>query len=165
MSNFSNLVAHGGSKCSNEEWDEYCKMGVVGSGETPSEWKDRILPRLQYFRENNLLPSGSAKHLFHARRLIWFPNGTSYSPENGFAICHRCDQLVYVGEAKYAGGYTHRGIEKHWVTSCTAHIHISFEEFEKLKQKTESQQSFDDKIALHYYKLWMQNAIKRIKRA
>ncbi|RHZ89712.1 hypothetical protein Glove_12g27 [Diversispora epigaea] len=108
--------------------------GPVRSNETPSEWRDQILPGLTYFKENDLLPSKSAKHLFHARRLIRFSNGTSYAPENGFAICHLCNQLV-------------------------------FEEFEKVKQKSESQHSFNDKYALHYYKLWMQNAIRRIKRA
>ena len=57
MSNFSSLVARSGSKCSNEEWHEYCKMSQVHNNETSSKWINRIWLRLQYFRENNLLPT------------------------------------------------------------------------------------------------------------
>ncbi|CAG8834925.1 18800_t:CDS:2, partial [Gigaspora margarita] len=34
MSNFSSLIAHGGSKCSNEEWSEYVEMPQVRTNET-----------------------------------------------------------------------------------------------------------------------------------
>ncbi|RHZ61199.1 hypothetical protein Glove_349g27 [Diversispora epigaea] len=128
-------------------------MEPVKLNETLSKWRDRILSRLTYFKKNDLLPSESTKHLFHARRLIQLSNGTLYAPENKFAICHLCDQFVYIGEAKYIKGYTHKEIEKHWVTNCTTHIHISFEEFEKVKQKPKSQHLFNDKYVLHYYKL------------
>ena len=54
MDNFSRLIAHSGSKCSNEEWTEYCQMPQVRTNETPGEWKERIWFCLQYFREKDL---------------------------------------------------------------------------------------------------------------
>ncbi|RHZ82604.1 hypothetical protein Glove_108g38 [Diversispora epigaea] len=89
MSDFSSLVAHDGSKCSDEEWTEYCRMELL---------------------ENDLLPVGG-KHLTCAKRLFRYLNGTTYPPENGFAICYKCNQLVYIG--KKVGGYNHGGILKY----------------------------------------------------
>ena len=37
--------------------------------------------------------------------------------------------------------------------------------FLKIKHKPESDRTFDDTRALHYYKLWISNAIRRLKRA
>ncbi|CAH1770346.1 4986_t:CDS:1, partial [Entrophospora sp. SA101] len=68
-----------GSKCSEEEWSEYCWMPQVRTNETPSEWKERIWDRLQYFRENVLLPYESRDY-FKARKLIQFSDGNSYAP-------------------------------------------------------------------------------------
>ena len=73
-----------------EEWHEYCWMSQVRIGETPGEWKERIWERLMYFRENALLPSQSKKYL-EARKLIRFPDGSSYAPEIRIAICFSCD--------------------------------------------------------------------------
>ncbi|CAG8849124.1 437_t:CDS:1, partial [Gigaspora margarita] len=56
MSNFSSLIAHGGSKCLNKEWSEYVEMLQVHTNETPSERMKWIWECLIYFRENNLLP-------------------------------------------------------------------------------------------------------------
>ncbi|RHZ43984.1 hypothetical protein Glove_784g15 [Diversispora epigaea] len=162
MSDFSSLVAHQGSKCSDEEWTEYCWMGCVRLDETPAKWRDRILPRLIHFKENDLLPVGG-KHLTHARRLFRYPNGTTYAPENGFAICHKCNQLVYIG--KKVGGYNHGGILKHWITSCSVYNYVSFEEVKRLKQKPKSQHSTDDIYILREYELWMKNAVRKIERA
>ncbi|RHZ60176.1 hypothetical protein Glove_357g55 [Diversispora epigaea] len=122
MSDFSSLVAHQGSKCSNEEWTEYCWMGVVRSDETPAEWRDRILPHLMHFKENDLLPIG-------------------------------------------VEGYNYGGILKHWITSCSVYIHVSFEEIKRLKQKSESQHSTDDIYVLREYELWMKNAVRKIEHA
>ena len=43
---------------SDEEWNEYYRIEIVRSNETPSEWMNRILPHLIYFKENDLLPNG-----------------------------------------------------------------------------------------------------------
>ncbi|CAG8790630.1 18448_t:CDS:2, partial [Gigaspora margarita] len=119
MADFNSLVAHGGSKCSNEEWSEYVKMSQVCTNETPSEWIKWILKHLTYFRENNLLPIESKKYL-EARKLIQLPNSGSYTSEIGIAICFSCDQLVYTGQRKKnIGNYNHIGMERHWKFSCT----------------------------------------------
>nr|CAG8574685.1 7364_t:CDS:1 [Entrophospora candida] len=147
-----------GSKCSEEEWSEYCWMPVVRTNETPSEWKERIWVRLQYFRENDLLPYES-KDYFKARKLIQFPDGNSYAPCIGIVICLSCNQLVHTGE------YIKR-MEIHWKFSCTGnkYCRINYEEYMKIKQKPESERNFDN-IALNYYELWKCNAISRIERA
>jgi len=31
-----------GSKCTDDEWYEYCQMPQVRANETPGEWKERI---------------------------------------------------------------------------------------------------------------------------
>ena len=103
-----------GSKCTDDEWTEYCQMPQVRTNETPGKWKERIWERLMYFRENALLPSQSKKYL-EARKLIRFPDGSSYAPEIGIAICFSCDRLVYTGQRKKnIGNYNHIGMEKHW---------------------------------------------------
>ena len=50
-----------GSKCTDDEWYEYCQMQQVRSRpfratQSHGEWKQRIWSRLQYFKENDLLP-------------------------------------------------------------------------------------------------------------
>jgi len=75
-----------GSKCTDIEWTEYCWMPQVRTNETPRKWKQRIWSRLEYFRENNLLPIESKKY-FNARKLIRLQDGTSYAPTIGIAIC------------------------------------------------------------------------------
>ncbi|CAG8843145.1 16216_t:CDS:2, partial [Gigaspora margarita] len=86
MVDFNSLVAHSGSKYSDEEWSEYVEMPQVCTNEISSEWMKQIWERLMYFRENNLLPNESKKYL-EARRLIRLLNGGSYAPEIGIAIC------------------------------------------------------------------------------
>ncbi len=87
----ASLSERRGTDCTDAEWDEYCKMPQIRDNETPSEWMNRIWPRLQYFRENDLLPYNSKKYL-EARKLITYwseVNGfyKSYAPEIGIAIC------------------------------------------------------------------------------
>ncbi|CAG8833684.1 27857_t:CDS:2, partial [Gigaspora margarita] len=101
MSNFSSLIAHGGSKCSNEEWSEYVKMPQVRTNETPSEWMKWIWKHLTYFRENDLLPIESKKYL-EARKLIQLPNSCSYTSEIGIAICFSCNQLNAIKKIEHA---------------------------------------------------------------
>ncbi|CAG8578752.1 27678_t:CDS:1, partial [Racocetra persica] len=62
-------------------------MPQVCTNEPPNEWMNRIWPRLQYFRKNNLLPTESKKYL-EARRLL---NGGLYASKIGIAICFSCD--------------------------------------------------------------------------
>ncbi|RHZ87820.1 hypothetical protein Glove_30g141 [Diversispora epigaea] len=66
---------------------------------------------------------------------------------------------------KKVGGYNHGGILKHWITSCSVYVHVSFEEVKRLKQKPKSQRSTDDIYVLHEYELWMKNAVRKIERA
>ncbi|CAH1758037.1 4519_t:CDS:2, partial [Entrophospora sp. SA101] len=44
------------------------------------EWKERIWPRLQYFKDNNLLPRSSKKFL-HLRKKKICLDGSSFTPE------------------------------------------------------------------------------------
>ncbi|CAG8792631.1 4622_t:CDS:1, partial [Gigaspora margarita] len=168
MVDFSSLVAHGGSKCSNEEWSEYVEMPQVRTNETPSEWMKRIWERLTYFRENDLLPNESKKYL-EARRLIRLLNGSSYAPEIGIAICFSCDQLVYTGQrTKNTGNYNHIGMERHWKFLCTGNKYcgVSYDEYLlKVEKKSILGYNYDNEYALHRYGLWMQNAIKKAERA
>ena len=76
-----------GTNCTDAEWNELLEMGIVSSNETPTEWMNRIWTRLQYFRENDLLPTNSKKY-FEARKLITYWSEVnefykSYAPEIG----------------------------------------------------------------------------------
>ncbi|CAG8849725.1 39_t:CDS:2, partial [Gigaspora margarita] len=157
-----------GTNCTDAEWDEILEMGIVSSNETPTEWVNRIWPRLQYFRENVLLPSNSRKY-FEARKLIRLPNSGSYAPEIGIAICFSCDQLVYTGQRKKnIGNYNHIGMERHWKFSCTGNKYcgVSYDEYLlKVEKKSISGYDYNNEYALHRYGLWMQNAIRKIERA
>ncbi|CAG8595391.1 1189_t:CDS:1 [Paraglomus occultum] len=142
-----------------EEWVEYCWMPQVRINETPAEWKERIWGRLTYFKENDLLPIESKKY-FNARKLIRFPDGSSYAPTIGIAICLSCNELVYTGKSI-------KTIESHWKAACTGnkYCELKYGDFLKIKHKHESDRTFDDTRALHYYELWISNAIRRLKRA
>jgi len=166
MDNFSELIAHSGSKCSNDEWTEYCRMPQVRTNETPGEWKDRIWSRLQYFRDNDLLPTGGREKYLEARRLTQVPSGNIYAPTIGIAICFSCNQLIYTGQmTKYVGNYLHAGMERHWRTSCTGNIYcgVSFEDYLKIKEKSNLGYKYDNEYALHRYELWKCNAIEKLK--
>jgi len=149
-----------------EEWAEYCWMPQVRTNETPGEWKERIWDRLTYFREKNLLPN---KKYLQSRKLIQLADGTSYSPTNGIAICFSCDQLVYIGHMtkNMGNNYSHIGIEKHWSSHCTGnkYCELKYEDYLKIKHKPSSDRTFNDTRALHYYELWISNAIRKLKRA
>ncbi|RHZ76057.1 hypothetical protein Glove_207g17 [Diversispora epigaea] len=95
-----------------------------------------------YFRENNLLPTESKKYL-EARKLVLVPTLGTYAPAIGLAICFSCDQLIFNGDqtAKMSG--------------CN---YIGM-------QKSNSAYTFDDKMHMYQYGLWMQNAIRKIERA
>jgi len=58
-------------------------------------------------------------------------------------------------------------MESHWKSACTGnkYCELKYEDFLEIKHKPESDRTFDDMRALHYYELWTVNAIKRIKRA
>ncbi|RHZ45450.1 hypothetical protein Glove_674g13 [Diversispora epigaea] len=145
-----------GTNCTDAEWYEYCKMPQVRDNETPSKWMDRIWSRLQYFRKNDLLLIESKKYL-EARKLILVPTLSTYAPEIELAICFSCDQLIYTGErTANIGNYNHIGMKRHWKFSCSGNKYCG--------QKSNSAYNFDDMYALHRYKLWMQNTIRKIER-
>ncbi|CAG8456711.1 4731_t:CDS:1 [Dentiscutata heterogama] len=164
MSNRGYYNAYG-TECTS---GEYVKMPQVHTNETPSEWMKRIWLRLQYFRENDLLPIESKKYL-EARRLIRLPNSGSYAPEIGIAICFSCDQLVYTGQRKKnIGNYNHIGMERHWASHCTgnSYCEVSYDEYLlKIEKKSISGYNYDNEYALHRYKLWESNATKKAERA
>ncbi|CAG8855821.1 3706_t:CDS:1, partial [Gigaspora margarita] len=165
--------AHSGSKYSDEEWSEYVEMLQVRTNETPTEWMNRIWSRLQYFRENDLLPTNCKKYL-EARKLITYwseVNGfyKSYAPEIGIAICFSCNQLVYTGKrTKNIENYNHIGMERHWASHCTGNTFCGVSYYEyllKIEQKAIYGYHYDNEYALQRYGIWMQNAIKKIERA
>ncbi|RIB10382.1 hypothetical protein C2G38_2264839 [Gigaspora rosea] len=129
---------------------------------------DTLTKEDQENRENNLLPNVSKKYL-EARRLIRLPNSGSYAPEIGIAICFSCDQLVYTGQRKKnIENYNYIGMERHWKFSCTGNKYcgVTYNEYLlKVKKKSISGYNYDNEYVLHRYELWMQNAIKKTKRA
>ncbi|RHZ49062.1 hypothetical protein Glove_534g4 [Diversispora epigaea] len=58
-------------------------------------------------------------------------------------------------------------MERHWASHCTGNTFcgVNYDEYLKIKQKSNSTYNFDNEYALHRYKLWMQNAIKKVERA
>ncbi|CAG8842229.1 12188_t:CDS:2, partial [Gigaspora margarita] len=111
MSNFSSLIAHGGSKCSNEEW------------------KNDLLPNKRYFEARKKILLWNGIHRCY----------NSYAPEIGIAICFSYNKLIYVGQrTKNIGYYNHIGIEKHWATYCTRNsfCNVSYDEYlQRVEQK------------------------------
>ncbi|CAG8792207.1 22805_t:CDS:1, partial [Racocetra persica] len=144
-----------GSKYSDKEWYEYIEMLQVHNNETSSEWMKQILLHLLYFKKNNLLPIESKKYL-EARRLIRLLNGGLYASEIRIAICFSCDQLVYTGQRKKnIENYNHIGIERYWKFSYTGNKYygINYEEYLKIKQKSNSEYDYNSKYTLYQYGL------------
>ncbi|CAG8641489.1 645_t:CDS:1 [Paraglomus occultum] len=158
----ASLSERRGTDCTDAEWDEYIEMPQVCTNKTPSEWMKRIWARLTYFRENDLLPNQSKKYL-EARKLIRFPNGGSYAPEIGIAICFSCDRLVYTGQRKKnIGNYNHIGMERHWKFACAGNKYcgVNYEKYSEIKQKSNFKRNYDEEYALHRYELWEWNAMQ-----
>ena len=57
-------------------------------------------------------------------------------------------------------------MNEHWSTNCTGND-IGYKDYMELKNKPEAEltNSFYEKEAICRYELWMQNAIRRVKRA
>ena len=98
-----------------------------------------------------------------------YMEGFSYGLAVGvnIAICYSCDKLVY---SKIGSGYECwfcHFMDKHWSTNCTgnAYCNISFKDYMDLKNRPEASNFYFEKEAIRRYELWMQNAIRRIKRA
>jgi hypothetical protein len=165
----SSLAERRETNCTDAEWEELLDMPQVRINETPSEWMNRIWPRLQYFRKNNLLPN---KRYFEARKLVsWYEaNGSykSYAPEIGIAICFSCNQLVYIEQrTKNIGNYNHIGIERHWATHCIGNsfCDINYEDYLEFVKESKIRFNYDHMYSLYRYELWMGNIIKKVKRA
>ena len=160
------MALYPGTNLTFDEWDEYCAMPQIQDNETPSEWKERIWPRLQYFRDNNILPESGKKYL-KGRKIIYSWDNSTDSIENGIAICLSCDQLVYIGKNINTGNYYHSGIEKHWRNSCSGNkfCGLDYSKYLETIQKPKSTRSINEKHALYLYRLWQCNAIRKIRYA
>ncbi len=69
---------------------------------------------------------------------------------------------------KNIGNYNHVGIERHWASHCTgnAYCGVNYDEYLlRIEQKSISGYIYDNEYALHCYELWMQNTIRKVKRA
>ncbi|RHZ58324.1 hypothetical protein Glove_374g33 [Diversispora epigaea] len=88
-----------------------------------------------------------------------------YNKINIFGDDHDDDELDDL--TANIGNYNHIGMEKHWKFSCSDNKYcgVNHDEYLKIKKKSNSAYNFDDMYALHRYKLWMQNAIRKIERA
>src|SRR5437660_12899867 len=59
-------------------------------------------------------------------------------------------------------------MERHWASHCTGNSFcgVNYDEYLlKIKQKSISGYIYDNEYALHRYELWMQNTIRKVKRA
>ena len=58
-------------------------------------------------------------------------------------------------------------MDKHWSTNCigNAYCDISHKDYMELKSISEASNSYFEKEAIRHYEVWMQNAIRRVKRA
>ncbi|RHZ77914.1 hypothetical protein Glove_168g302 [Diversispora epigaea] len=119
------------------EWRDNCQFPVIRKGETLSDWMKRIWDQLMNYRKNNCLFVSHKRYMLRSARI-----GCKYG------ICHFMD--------------------KHWSTNCTgnAYCDISFRDYIEFKNKLKSglTNSFDEKQVIRRYELWMQNAIRRVKR-
>ncbi|KAG9295323.1 hypothetical protein G9A89_021254 [Geosiphon pyriformis] len=105
-----------------------------------------------------------------ARKLKYLYEGDLGHAEGvSIAICYSCNKLVY---SKIGSGYEcefRHFMNEHWTTNCTGNDYcdISYKDYMELKNKPEAEltNSFYEKEAIHRYELWMQNAIRRVKRA
>ncbi|RHZ66587.1 hypothetical protein Glove_306g11 [Diversispora epigaea] len=75
--------------------------------------------------------------------------------------------FVYVDRKCIYREYHGSTIEKHWNTNCTgnAYCDISYKDYMELKSRSEANNSYFEKKVIRRYELWMQNAIRRVKRA
>ncbi|RHZ82837.1 hypothetical protein Glove_103g249 [Diversispora epigaea] len=147
------------------EWRDNCQFPVIRKGETPSDWMKRIWDQLMNYRKNNCLVKSHKRYMV-ARKMLYLWEGDLGSAfEVNIAICHSCNQLVYVDRKCIYGEYHGSTIEKHWSTKCTgnAYCDISYKDYIELK--SEASNSYFEKEAIRHYELWMQNAIRRVKRA
>ncbi|RHZ77539.1 hypothetical protein Glove_176g5 [Diversispora epigaea] len=149
------------------EWKDYCQLPGIHSKETPSDWMKRIWDRLMDYKNRGRL-AGSMKRYIIANKMKYLWEGDlGHAVGVNIAICYSCNKLVYsnIG-CKY--GICHF-MDKHWSTNCTgnAYCDISFRDYIEFKNKLKSglTNSFDEKQAIRRYELWMQNAIRRVKRA
>ncbi|RHZ89268.1 hypothetical protein Glove_16g110 [Diversispora epigaea] len=149
------------------EWKDYCQLPGIHSKETPSDWMKQIWDRLMDYKNRGRL-AGSMKRYIIANKMKYLWEGDlGYAVGVNIAICYSCNKLVYsnIG-CKY--GICHF-MDKHWSTNCTgnAYCDISFRDYIEFKNKLKSglTNSFDEKQAIRRYELWMQNAIRRVKRA
>ncbi|RHZ62035.1 hypothetical protein Glove_344g13 [Diversispora epigaea] len=147
------------------EWRDNCQFPVICDGETPSDWKKRIWGQLINYRKNNCL-SVSHKRYMVARKMLYLWEGDLGSGfEVNIAICHSCDQLVYVDRKCIYGEFHRSTIEKHWRTNCTGskYCDMDFKEYMELKDKPRDSIPYFTARAVDRYELRIENLVKRVK--
>ncbi len=147
------------------EWKDNCQFPVIRDEETPSDWKKRIWNQLVDYRNNNKLADYHKRYLI--ARKMESTEGFSYhvAVKVNIAICHYCDQLVYVDSRVGKEGYHHLKIEEHWQSQCIGNkfCEMSYKEYMELKNKSRSDIPYFTRIAFDHYEMWLNNAIKRVK--
>ncbi|RHZ48690.1 hypothetical protein Glove_543g57 [Diversispora epigaea] len=98
----------------------------------PSDWKKRIWNQLVSYRNNNKLIDCN-KRYFIAKKLEFTERfSCPMAVEVNIAICHSCDQLIYINKRTFD---------------------ISFKEYMELKQKPEVEHDFFTRLAIYRYEL------------
>ncbi|CAG8734566.1 14237_t:CDS:1, partial [Funneliformis mosseae] len=77
------------------------RLQDIKPGETPLEWKNRIWNNLMEFRKEDVLPLSTKKYLLARKVVNWenrSENDHSICEPIGYAICYKCNNLIYNGE-------------------------------------------------------------------
>ena len=142
---------------SEKEWDVIYHLPVIHDKETPSEWKERISTTMSYCRDNNHFPEPQKRYL-RARKMSGYNH--DYAKLVNIAICHSCNQLIYLNSRNYK-------MDEHCRTNCTRNkfCDISFSEYLKLKETPQASLEYYEEMAIYRYELRMENATNKLKRA
>ncbi|CAG8559887.1 42299_t:CDS:1, partial [Gigaspora margarita] len=145
------------------EWRDNSQFPVIRKGETPSDWMKRIWDQLVIYRNNNKLTDCHKWYLIARKMKYLWEGDLGHSVKVNIAICHSCDQLVYVDQK--SNSYHNYKMVEHWRSQCIENkfCEMSFEEYMELKDKPKDNINYFTKIAFDQYEMWLNNAIKRVK--
>ncbi|CAG8831819.1 1684_t:CDS:1, partial [Racocetra persica] len=122
---------------------------------------------LTNYKNNNRLTSDKKRYLIARKMKYLWEGNLGHAVDVSIAIYHLYNELVY---SKIGRGYEyrfHHFMDEHWGTNCTGNTYcdISYKDYMELKSRSEVSNFYFEKKAIHCYELWMQNAIRRVKRA